>query len=666
MRSAHALLVLLAALIPLAAPALAYQTTVMVVRSQSVIAPAVTMTPLGGFKGTISIFDVAVAEPGKGIVYISTRPRTEVDFQATSRIAAIIAAIFAGKNFNKYDFFVSVKSNSSIIGGPSAGGLTATTFMALLLKLNMTNTTSMTGLICPDGTIGPVGGVASKLEAAARAGIKTFIIPKGEVIVTEPRVVNETYTSGNETITRITVKQVKFNLTRLAEKLHVKLVQAGSIIDTLYYFTGYNITKTMNMTAVRQAIRSASTYWMRPARILIERAKNTLTEIRSTEVNITNAAMLAAFRNATRLAESLVSKAEQLYAAGKYYAAASDAFRAWYEALYAHAIQLTSKYYQSGADLKHAAARVAETLVNNATRVMDEAYREFIALGNKTCTNILELQLLSSVYERIDEANTTILSVSHVIETLTSGPVPAPTPTLLNLLSASAYVVARAHSALDWLGVARTSIHTGYCIPVAAIRSELYTLNQFASDLTSYLYWLGAPIHTMGLIPPLSNTYLLERASKAYQVAEATSRIVSTLSRVMVAIHQMYNTTRIQLPDIALNTRYLLGRLVDDKINPLVPAIYVELASALPQPEAKLDLYERAAAYSLLLYVLGTKFAAASASAAPATPTAAAIRGGHGNPVLLGAAGVNVYTAILVAAVAAATAAPHALSRRRK
>lgn len=665
MRAAYTLLLVFLALLPALIPAAAYQTTIMVVRSQSVLAPAVTMTSLGTFKGTISIFDISVAEPGHGIVYISTRPRTEVDFQATSRIAAIIAAIFAGKNFNKYNFFVSVKSNSSIIGGPSAGGLTATTFMALLLKLNMTNTTSMTGLICPDGTIGPVGGVASKLEAAARAGIKTFIIPKGEVIVTEPRLVNQTYTSGNGTvITKLVVKEVKFNLTRLAEKLHVRLVQAGSIIDALYYFTGYNITKTINMSIIGTAIKNASVYWRGPAQSLIERADTLLGELNQSRPNITNTDMAKAYSDAIDEASSLLSEARSLMESGQYYAAASDAFRAWIDTLYAYAITETYKFYSSGADLKHAATRVAESLLDNATRIMNEAYNDFVKLGNKTCINLLELQLLSSIYERISEANATIAGMMHVVRTLLSGPVPAPTPLLLKLLSTSAYALARAHSALDWISVAASASTAGYCVPVSAIRSELYTLNQFASDLVSYLFWLGAPVRSIGPGSMAANMYLLQRAKTAYRVAEAASKIVSTLSDVMVTIHQMYNTTNIQLPDIALNTRYLLSRLVMDNISAIVPAIYIELASNLKQPEAKLDLYERAAAYSLLLYVLGTKFTGHKASAAMAAPAAPTITKTP-MPLRLGSA-PSLPATVIIAAIAIAAILPQLLARRRE
>jgi len=39
---------------------------------------------------------------------------------------------------------------------------------------------AFTGTINPDGSIGPVGGIQYKLEAVAKDGKKTFLIPIGQ------------------------------------------------------------------------------------------------------------------------------------------------------------------------------------------------------------------------------------------------------------------------------------------------------------------------------------------------------------------------------------------------------------------------------------------------------------------------------------------------------
>ncbi|QXC60468.1 PDZ domain-containing protein [Aquihabitans sp. G128] len=81
-----------------------------------------------------------------------------------------------------YTFPIKVDIDSGEIGGPSAG-LAFT--LALIDRLTPGDLTgpervAVTGTIELDGTVGPVGGVAQKTEAAIRAGAKLFIVPTDE------------------------------------------------------------------------------------------------------------------------------------------------------------------------------------------------------------------------------------------------------------------------------------------------------------------------------------------------------------------------------------------------------------------------------------------------------------------------------------------------------
>ena len=82
----------------------------------------------------------------------------------------------------KYDFPVKVDIDSGQVGGPSAG-LAFT--LALIDRLTPGDLTgkrpvAVTGTIELDGSVGPVGGVVQKTEAAYRAGAKLFIVPTDE------------------------------------------------------------------------------------------------------------------------------------------------------------------------------------------------------------------------------------------------------------------------------------------------------------------------------------------------------------------------------------------------------------------------------------------------------------------------------------------------------
>ncbi len=82
-----------------------------------------------------------------------------------------------------YVFPVQVDIDSGEVGGPSAG-LAFT--LALLDQLTPGSLTgdrkvAVTGTISLDGSVGPVGGVVQKTEAAVGAGAKLFIVPPDEL-----------------------------------------------------------------------------------------------------------------------------------------------------------------------------------------------------------------------------------------------------------------------------------------------------------------------------------------------------------------------------------------------------------------------------------------------------------------------------------------------------
>ncbi|MFM7147939.1 MAG: S16 family serine protease, partial [Actinomycetales bacterium] len=66
---------------------------------------------------------------------------------------------------------------SGPIDGPSAGGILTVGVLAALLGAPIRGDMTMTGTISPDGSIGPVGGIDLKLQAAADQGYRTVLLP---------------------------------------------------------------------------------------------------------------------------------------------------------------------------------------------------------------------------------------------------------------------------------------------------------------------------------------------------------------------------------------------------------------------------------------------------------------------------------------------------------
>jgi uncharacterized protein len=171
-----------------AAPLARADFTAAVVGPLHFQAAAVGEAPDGTLAGTLvdMYVSLSLAPSGSGgSVFLDTRPLMEVDMQGSAREAALVAASVAGISPSKYDIFYSVRSQSQVIGGPSAGAFLTVATLAL-----MTNHTSqfrndvvLTGTILPDGSVGPVGGIPQKAQAAAAAGKHLFLYPAGQEII---------------------------------------------------------------------------------------------------------------------------------------------------------------------------------------------------------------------------------------------------------------------------------------------------------------------------------------------------------------------------------------------------------------------------------------------------------------------------------------------------
>ena len=96
-----------------------------------------------------------------------------------------------GLDWEDYDFQLRFRSDTPVIGGPSAGGEMAVAFTVAMWNLEhpadpwvIDETVAGTGTINADGTIGPVGGIPAKAEAASEAGVETFFYPAGQDVAT--------------------------------------------------------------------------------------------------------------------------------------------------------------------------------------------------------------------------------------------------------------------------------------------------------------------------------------------------------------------------------------------------------------------------------------------------------------------------------------------------
>ena len=123
------------------------------------------------------------ARPGEGRVLTDINNLFFwVDTQNSIRVAERVALNITNADISKIDLIYNVKTNASAIEGPSAGAALTIATIAALENKDVNHDVMITGTINPDGTIGPVGGVDAKAQAAKEIGVKTFLVPAGQSV----------------------------------------------------------------------------------------------------------------------------------------------------------------------------------------------------------------------------------------------------------------------------------------------------------------------------------------------------------------------------------------------------------------------------------------------------------------------------------------------------
>jgi len=138
-----------------------------------------------GYEGVAMRVNVEM-EIGEGRLLIDTQPRVGIDLQTSAKTSLLVVENFTGISIRKTDVILTVISEKDveIVDGPSAGAAITIAILAAILDKEIDHNIVITGTINPDGTIGPVGGLAEKAIAAHEKDVKTFLVPKGQNVVT--------------------------------------------------------------------------------------------------------------------------------------------------------------------------------------------------------------------------------------------------------------------------------------------------------------------------------------------------------------------------------------------------------------------------------------------------------------------------------------------------
>lgn len=160
------------------------------------VAPTPTVVP-GGDVNVSALFETTdpsgKATGGTSPVKISVRPKSDAgvsvsfsesevggqgpEVRAAGWTAAVQSALLLGLDPSKLSYTYALQGH---VDGPSAGAFMTVGTLAAILGDQVPNDFAMTGTINPDGSIGPVGGIPQKIDGAAKAGIKTILVPAGQ------------------------------------------------------------------------------------------------------------------------------------------------------------------------------------------------------------------------------------------------------------------------------------------------------------------------------------------------------------------------------------------------------------------------------------------------------------------------------------------------------
>ncbi|KSW11393.1 hypothetical protein CF15_00565 [Pyrodictium occultum] len=559
--------------------------------------PGVVETP-EGYKGAMSRLIVTVAWPGSGIVYFSANPLTELDTQAAARMAALVASILAGVNYYSYDYFIRLESNATTIGGPSASGAMTVAIIAALRGKRIPENFSMTGMVDPDATLGPVGGVPEKLEAAAKAGVKVFVIPAGQ-----------RYSIDLNTGDRVDV-------VALGRQLGVKVVEAGTIAEAYEAATGDKLYTPKQLNLNYPA-------WLAES---LKRSIEVYREAAST--NLTCAEELLA-KLPGSIADQLhgiiddaghsVNVGRSLDAAGKLYAAASRYFAAAIEATYACGIAKAFSSDQPATTI----IEEARSYIDAASAMLGDAYKLMHRfLEGKRDISDVELQLLTASASRLSDANESLEEAASLLKTASKSSGLAAASILDKALQEAIYSYYRSMTASQWLELALAA-PSGKPINIDTLPRVVDTYTYFAESALSYLQTLGVDVSDVA-------ERVAEAKQLAAQAAETGDRVqllqalaysVQGLAQVDGKLHQVFNTGISVLDASRKSLDILVEKLLGLGLTPLLPMMYREYAETLVDVGGKLDLYVQASSYALLLAIIGGSRTGAKPPAAAGATT---------------------------------------------
>ncbi len=340
-------------------------------------------------------------KPGAGRVFIDTLPASKLDTQMSTRLAKNIACELAEKDCSRYDFFYTIRSNSVIVGGPSASAATAILTVAVLEGRKLNEKMAITGTLTSGNVIGSVGGLQGKIDIAVQTGIEKVLVPFGEGnlnITINPKPANQNQTPVLATpVAMPSLSPTTLPLIEYGKQKGIQIEEVTTIEEALFEFTGRpfttktlvldeEYTETMQFVATNLCERS----------IELQITLNKLLLYGSSKIRMNDTELF----QKQAFGHDLAQKGENAYNEQAYYSSASFCFGA--NVQYKQLIFLNMN--ASISDIEGIEYQINENIVELNNKI-----------NGYDIETITDLQAYMIVKDRLIEANEVILDVKAIL-----------------------------------------------------------------------------------------------------------------------------------------------------------------------------------------------------------------------------------------------------------
>lgn len=539
--------------------------------------PAVGQAQDGRLFGVASELEVVQQRPGTGEIFLSTEPLTQIDMQGSARLAVQTAAAITGRRADDADYFFTVRTSSITVGGPSAGGAMAVAAVALLQGWSIREDVVMTGMINPDGSIGPIGGVPQKLEAADSVGATRFLVPLGQAIVVDQGTTVDVRERGRERF-GIEVQEVADLYDAVEPFTGFRLVRPTPTTDPLKDQAYTNITRTLAANLTEEASRRATEAARRHAAV-------------SAEMGAQDRSLTAAQISTS---QDRARSARQAQNESRFYLASSRAFQGMVAASYAEAI--IGFYEQSAAD----AAAYASSYVAETRRRIDAVGAE-INLTFPYPASRLDAQ--AAAEQRYLDA---LAGNAQAATSLSQGARGA-------ALQSSSFARQRAESARWWFAIGDLVSGTTFTplVQRAAVDTLIANYAETAQLQLEYANLIvGDATALQGATQALQDA---QRAHESGRLAASLFEMIEALARTSTALVALAGVEplRQRLPDVADGAAYQIELAQAQGTPPVYAISLLELANST----AAEDPIEAYTSYSLARLAARTSLQAANIAA---------------------------------------------------